>query len=558
MINYGDCHLLNDPSNKNAKRSLYTVFAIALVLTLIALLNISVIVISNLNFRSSEISTRFMVGATKARLFRQLTVESLVHCIAAGVLGLLLGKMLITYNLLYAHRVLPREEGIDLGWNGCIWIVCCVLVSALFVGSINTLYVNIKWGNLSTISGAQAYTSTLHSKNLRRLLFFFQMLFTSVLLIITTYYIRSFRNLLKVDTGFDHRGIVTVELNPRGSDVKVGERIFRAKDELISELQRTDNFASIGLISEAPFFGDHYVSLFGVESDSLESNLKKHAAYIVSVDEDYFVTMGIPVIQGRTFEAFDFPESETVVVIDRMLEEKLWPDESGVGRYLLQEKRDGKVQRQRIIGVVGDVNYTSLRGKSDKNMRYFFIGQRATRLFTELVLRVKEGREYSAEQVKEIVGRVIPDIYVARSGWLRENMMRGERDLQNTSRTVAVFTCLAVIISIVGVFGVSFYEVSHMRREIGIRIAMGADRGSVVRLVMKEIVYIAMFGLTVGCILSVFINTALMDQFFGMPSVDFRVFALVGVVMLCLMLFGALGPIHRALKVQPMEALRYE
>ena len=523
---------------------------------LIACANLANLMLARATARAQEFSVRLALGAPRSRLIRQLTTESLLLALAGGALGLALARSLSQY--LVASLSTPGDSlFLDLKpeWR--------VLGFSLGLATLTCVLFGLAPGfRASSISPSEAFrtssrsvTSARPEFGLRQLLVVAQVALSFVLVVGALLFSGSLRNLLAVDAGFLQKGVLITDLDLfRRVNVPYADRADFKRD-LLQKIRALPGVVAAGEVGILPLSGISTTDDVWIEGQTRASGLESR---FNPVSDGYFKAMGIPLLAGRDFNDRDKVSSGKVAIVNRSFVSKLGLGPNPVGRTFRREATPSEPEQSfEIVGVVADTKYSSLR-EEFRPIAFLCTAQdpkpdpsaqvviRSTVPMSEIVSNVRK----SAAQLSPLITvDSHPFEETILNGLIRERLM---------AKLSGFFGVLAALIAALGLYGVMSYLVARRTNEIGIRIALGAQRRDVLSLVLRNVGLLLAFGLVLGAVLSVAVAQTARAMFFGLKPTDPVVLLAAMVGLGFIAITATFVPARRAMRVDPMVALRYE
>jgi putative ABC transport system permease protein len=539
--------------------------AVAFVL-LIACANVANLLLARAMARQKEIAIRTAMGASRWHIVRQLLTESMLLAIIGGGLGVLLAVWAIDLLVAFAPANIPRvgEVGVDR------WVLGFTLLVSLGTGLLFGLApaMQVSKSDLNETlkeGGRSAATGSPRQALLRRALVVFEMASSLVLLICAALLIVSISRLTKVDPGFDPKPLLTADVSFPRTPVSPGDKPADAQNK---QLLATVNFLTqvqqrvsqlpgveaVGAINDLPITGRSSVNGdFNIVGQPPWEPGKAPVAEFRTVTNDYFRALGVPLIKGRVFNDSDKLDSTPVIVINETLAKRFFADTDPLGKQLTALTG----APSQIVGVVGDARQWGLDAPPAEEI-YYPYAQVAISSETSLVVRSSGDPASLSAAVRSIVQEVSSDAPVLRLKTMNEVLDISTAQQRFTMGLMAVFAGVALLMAIIGLYGVMSYTVTQRTHEIGIRMALGAERRDVMRLIVGQGLTLAVIGVGTGLIAAFAFTRLLATLLFGVGAKDPLTFAVVAAIMLVVALGACFVPARRATKVDPMVALRYE
>jgi predicted permease len=539
--------------------------AVAFVL-LIACANVANLLLARAMARQKEIAIRTAMGANRWHIIRQLLTESMLLAIVGGALGILLAVWAIDLLVALAPANIPRvrEVSVDQWTLGFTLLVS--LATGLLFGLAPALQVSKSDLNETLKEGGRGPSAlSPHHARLRRALVVFEIASSLVLLICAGLLIVSIQRLTKVDPGFNPQPLLAADVSfPRQAapaDAKAEDaeaKEFQASVNFLTQVQQRisqlPGVEAVGAINDLPITGNSSVNGdFSIVGQPPWEPGHAPVAEFRIVTNDYFRAIGIRLIKGRAFTERDRLDSTPVILINETLAGRFFDNEDPIGKQLTA--LTGKPSE--IIGVVGDARQWGLELPPDPEI-YFSYAQMNFSAETSLVVRSSGDPARLSDGVRNAVREVNASAPVLRIKTMSSVLAQSTAQQRFTMTLMVVFAGVALVMAIIGLYGVMSYSVTQRTHEIGIRMALGAERRDVMRLVVGQGLALAVIGIGTGLVAAVAITRLLSTLLFGVSATDPLTFAAVSLVMLGVALGACFVPARRATKVDPMVALRYE
>jgi predicted permease len=526
-----------------------------LFLLLIGVVNLANLLLVRASGRAKELSVRQVLGAGRLRVAGQLLTETLVLALAGGLLGLAFGWAgLRGLNLLGADE-LPRSG--DLQLDG---VVCLVALAASAVVGV-LLAVPVIWhsvrGNLAAALSVESRggTTTRATHRLRHTLIVTQFALAFVLLADAGLLGLSFSRVLAVQPGFRADHVLTGAIPLPWGNYKESKQRVAFLDRLMQELKAVPGVSAVGYSSSLPF--THNVSIDGITVLGHEARPGEalQAHYTTGVSGDFFRALGIPLREGRFINADDTTREERVCVVDEVFAKYYWPDRSAIGHQIVNGVPDEKEKPFTIVGVVGAVKQNDLADEKPKGAVYLSYAHFGW-TYVMLTLRTTLAPEAVGPALRAAVLKIDPDVPVADMKTLNGRIDESLVGRRSPMMLAGIFAAVALALAAVGLYGVLAYAVAQRRREIGVRMALGAlpeqIRTQFLGLGARLVAAGALLG-GVGAWLS---GRAMSSLLFGVGAVHPGILAATVMVLVIIALLACLLPAARAARVPPMEALR--
>jgi putative ABC transport system permease protein len=553
------------PTTQNARRGMWMTAGAAGVVLLIACANVASLLLARGVKRQREVAVRAALGCSRGRMIRQLLTESALLFACGALLGLIVVQW---SNEIIMKAASGLVRGAYLQFDARVLTVTLVasLLTALFFGMIPALHatrVNVNDTLKSAVSNAAAGS---HPRRSRNLLVVFQIALGMVLLVGFGLLFHSLRNVESAPMGYDPRNVLTATLKlppTRYTEPSARARLIR---EALERARLTPGIESVGVAESLPMFGADSAAL-RIELPSPKNASAKDEIFFLAVSPDYFSTLKVPILAGRSFRDADTRASSPVAIVNETFAKQYFPRSSPVGYHVAFA--DTPASWKEIVGVVSDFSQRNPEEDS-RPLAYFPVSQMLPGQWS-MAIRVRASADFASasETLADWLRQVDPQLY-----WQFGSMQQDIHDSESLSlrrpivTLLASFGALALILALVGVFGVTSYSVTERTREIGIRVALGAVRGEIARLVLRETLTVTLMGLALGAV-GAFVMTRFFPTsgigwsgsgifLYGVSRTDAFTYSCAAALMASVTIAASWLPARRASKVDPIVALRYE
>ena len=542
--------MLEDVVGSTRQALVVVACAVALVL-LIACANVANLLLVRASSRSREIAMRAALGAGRGRMARLLLLESLVLSIVAGALGLMFAVWGTSTLSAIAGSFLPRAAAIGVDGGVLVFTIALSVVTAVLFGSFPAwrtaradLNALVQRGNRQTGHGMRARYALVSA----------QVAVTLVLLIGAGLLGKSFLRLSAVSPGFDPEGVLTFRIELPGVRYDSAFKTTAFFERLLRDVRAVPEVRSAGAINWLPMSGLASRTTVFVEGQPVPPPGQQLGADVRAVDPEFFRTMRIPIVKGDGLSPQLTADVPRAIVITEMTAKAWFGNSDPIGQYILMPW--GDTLRGRIVGVVGDIHHSSL-DSLPRTTVYWALPQFPSQ-FMSVVVRTAGDPLAAVPAIREVVRRVDPNVPMAEvkpmSAYLGDTVAR--RRFFTTA--LGVFAGLALTLAIVGLYGALAFSVAQRTREIGVRVALGAQREAVLAMVLREGLRVTGFGLAVGALAAFAATRVLSTMLFGVGPRDAATFGLTAAVLVAIALVASYVPARRALAVNPVDALRQE
>jgi predicted permease len=547
-------HPLLEETVGDVKTSLLVLMAAVGLVLLIACANIANLMLARSTERQREMETRMALGASGWRLGRQLLTESVALAVFGGLVGLAITPWVLQGLVAIAAKTLPRavHTTVDLRALGLTAVVS--LATGILFGLTPALQA-ARRENFEGLKGGRS-TEGRRPKRLRATLVICETALSLLLVAGAGLLLRSFAQILKVDPGFRPEGVLTLRVALPDAVYSKPEQVRGFYSELLERVQRVPGVQFVGAVSGPPLSGQGGSGTTTVDSQSVPPEDTTPEADQRVVTADYFKAMGISLVRGRFFDARDSDTAARVTIVDESLAQTYWPREDPIGKRLHGGGSKSKAPWATVVGVVRHVHNRTLEARS--RVEIYWSENQITASAMTLAVLTSGNPMNLVPTIQREVGAMDPDLPVYRVRTMTEVMGDSLERRRLALVLLGFFAGLALLLAGVGIYGVSSYSVAQGRQEIGLRMALGADRGRVMRLMIGRGMGPIGVGLAVGVILALSLTRLMSGLLFAVRPWDPLAVGGAAVLLTAAAFFAILIPARRATKVDPMVALRYE
>ena len=533
----------------DARTGLLLLLAMSGFVLLIACANVANLTLSRLLRRNREFAVRLALGATRGRIVRQLLTESIMLASLGGAAGLLLANLGVRGLLIYAHRFLPRADEVGLDGSVLLFAVIVTLFTALLFGS------RVRFPADGDVVGAlkdgSRGTALAHSR-FRALLVIGQIAVSVPLLVGAGLAAHHLYNLQTVDPGINTSQVVAANIALNWTQMDTFDKRFAFWNHVVEEVRALPDVDSVAVSGAEPLNGlTNYTSNFRIEHQGSSAEGASPHAIILASTEDYFKTVGEPLVRGRYFNHGDAHTSPAVAIINQALANHYWRGEDPIGRRITFDNG------QSWVVVVGIVANTHQRLDADTLDELNIPLSKTDGLIGATVLaRTHAPPDTFAKVLRQVIHHVDPNqpiTSVETLAQVRQGLLAPPR---LTTTLLVLFALVALLITAAGIAGVLAFSVSQRTQEIGIWMALGATRGSVLWVVARQALILVGIGLLVGTIGALFVCRYMQSMLYGVPAIDMITFTVVIAILLLVSTLAALAPARRAASISPVLALR--
>jgi putative ABC transport system permease protein len=528
--------------------------AVSLVL-LIAAANVANLSLVRATGRTKEISIRTALGASRWRIIRQLLTESLLLALAGGALGVLSAVWGIDLLRKLGPADIPRLDQVSvdlrvLGWTAVVSLFTGVVFGLAPAWQSSRLNLNevLKEGGRGTTEGAGR-------KRWRNLLVVAELSLAVMLLIGAGLFMRSLWRLQQIDLGVEPDRVLTMQVGLRSQRYEQEEKVRQFSSRLVEQVQSLPGVTYAALSDSLPPDTTAGSSDFGIEGRAYPQN-EKPIAYFIRVSPDYFRAMGTRVLRGRYFSDADNQNVPTVLLINETLQRQFFEGEDPIGRRL-NIGTDKEPEWSEIVGIVNDVKYNGM-AETVQPALYLNLAQSPSWSMSLVVKTATADPLKMVGPIRGEIAKIDPDLPVAQIDTMDHRFADAVAQPRFRTVLIAVFAAVALVLACVGIYGVMSYSVTQRTHEIGVRMALGARAGDVLKMVIRQGLTVAGIGVTVGLGASFALTRLMSSLLFGVKPTDPPTFIVTALILALTALLACYIPARRATKVDPMIALRYE
>jgi predicted permease len=522
---------------------------------LIACANVANLMMARAAAKRKEIAVRTALGASRIRIIRQLLTESVMLALAGGALGLLLAMWGIAALIHLSPTNLPRVQTISLDSHVLYFTLALSLLTGLLFGLVPALQTTKLDLNESLKEGGRSSTEGGKQHRVRRLLVVSEMALALVLLIAGGLMMKSFLRLQAIDPGFDARNVLTMEVSLAGSQYSTDPQHVAFFNELLERVKALPGIRSASAINHLPLGGDIWGLGFTIEGRPAPPPGEGHSAVYRIVRPGYFQTMGATLVKGRDFTEQDNETSTRVAIINETFARRHFPDEDPIGKRI--KISDGDKNPREIVGIVKDLKQSEWTAAPKPEM-YLSHSQAAAPQYMTLVVRSDSDPLKLAASVENEVWAIDKNLPVSEIRSMEDVIADSVGQQRFNMLLLGIFASVALLLSVVGIYGVMSYMVTQRTHEIGIRLALGAQVSDVFKLVVGQGMTLVLIGIALGLIGAFAVTRVLSSLLYGVSTTDPLTFIGVSLLLSAIAFIACLIPARKATKVDPMVALRYE
>ncbi len=529
--------------------------AVALVL-LIACANVANLLLAKATGRQKEIAIRTALGATRLRILRQLLTESVLLGLLGGLLGLLFAVIGAKTLIAFVTTNIPKLKDFTFDATVLLFTLLIALVTSLFFGLAPAIDASKPNLNEALKEGGRSSSGSASRQRLRDFLVITEVALAVILVTASGLMFRSFLRLQGVNPGFNPKNLITLEVELPDAKYHAAQQQQNFQQQLLQRLTTIPGVQSAATVDNVPFGVNAFNTSFMIEGRPVPAVTERPRAFYRVISPNYFRTMGIPFRRGNEFTDRDSAEMPGVAIINETATRKYWPGEDPIGRKIKRGRPESKNPWVTIVGIAGSASQLSLREESQPEIYVPYLQN--TTLNFSLVVR-------TASDPKTITGAIRKEVWATDKDLPVSNMKLMDELISNSTAQprfyvilLTVFAALALILAAVGVYGVMAYSVTLRTRDIGIRMAVGAQPMDIFKHVIGHALMLASIGLVIGLVLAGTSTLVMKSLLFGISTADPLTLIATALILLAVALLASYLPARKATKVDPMVALRYE
>jgi putative ABC transport system permease protein len=545
---------LQDELTFDVRRPLWVLMGACGMLLVMSCVNVANLLLVRGSARRKEIAMRGAMGAPRSRLVVQLISESMLLAASGGLLGLLLAWGAVAMVARFGPAQVPRLSQASLDPRLFLFALAISVLSGIVFGIVPALHGSR--GDLMAVlnEGGRSGTSGRAARATRQSLAVLEIAIAVILLIGAGLLVRSFIRLRGANPGFDPDNVLTLRL-PMGGRFSSAQRRIAFVDRIRERIATLPGVRLVSGTTALPLNGLSTGADFVVDGRPGPPPIRHPNGLLRSVTPEYFRTMRIPLVAGRFFTEADNRESKPVILVNRTLARQFWPDGSALGSRLVVETT-GTSRTAEIVGVVGDVKPENFEGEAWPMIYNPYAQMPISGL--SLVIRTDGPPMALAATVSNEIHRIDPEQIVADLRPMASVVDRAVAGARFNTALLVIFAGIAFVLASVGIYGVISYDVTERTNEIGIRVALGALPGDVLRMVLAQAARLAVAGIAIGLAGAFSLTRLMATMLYGVDPSDASTFAVISVLLAAVALAASYLPSRRAMSLEPVAALRHE
>lgn len=547
---------------EKVRGSLLLLFGAVLAVLLIACANLAGLLLVRASTRTKEVAMRVALGASPKRLLRQFLIESLLIAIAGGLLGVFVGAIGIHALVALSPADLPRAKEIGLDVRALEFTTAISLLCGLIFGMAPALELSKVNLNEEMKEGGRGGLGGSARQRVRKLLVVGQVAVALLLLVGGGLLLKSFVRLESVQSGFNPKNLLVVRLALPKTHYKGRDSVVNFYRALSPSIENLPGVKSVAVANVVPTDGFLATVDFNIVGRGWTANQFPEAHYRM-INTGYFRTLGIPLLAGREFAESDTGQGAPVAIINQTFAKRYWPDGNPAGAHVQMDDTQQGMREVEIVGVVGDVRDFGLENEAKPEI-YAPIPQVPTETISYLknnmcwFVRTENEPLMVAAPFRKEVKRIDPDVPASSVRTVEQYLAQSIAPRRFNLTLVAIFGAAALLLAAMGVYAVISYAVAQRTREIGIRMAMGAQQGEVLRLIVGDGLRLVASGAALGLVLALLVTRLMKGLLYGVSAADPVTYLAITALLFAMAMLACYVPGRRATSVDPLIALRHE
>jgi predicted permease len=538
----------------DTRPALHVLFAAVTFLLLIACANVAGLMLTRASRRRSEIAVRAAMGASRGEIVRQVLVEAVFLSLCGGALGVVLSELLLKTILQLVPQNLPRLHFVSIDSKVLVFAALVSVITGVLFGVIPAWRMSRLDPSLALRDGTRTMTSGRGQHRMHNILVVAETAIGLVLLIGAGLLIHSFVRVLSVDPGFEPHNVLTASIDLPDNQYPTLKRA-QFQEELLSRLATMPGVESVSSGYPIPLSRHNIGIGFSVEGHPIAKGDEPTAPTTI-VTPGFFRTMRIPLLAGRDFQASDDSKAPAVTIIDEAFAKKYFPGENPIGKHIKPGLGDGITDSpdREIIGVVGSVKR---KGLTSETVEQFYLPlKQAIILSPAIVIRTSGDPMSVLGPLRAELAQMDKNIPLYRINTLEDFISLSAAQPRFQTVLITFFAVMALLLSAIGLYAVLSYMVAQRTLEIGLRLALGAQRQSVLGLILRRGLALAAIGLAIGVVASLVLTRFMAELLYGVKPLDPLTFVAVSAVLMLVSAIASTAPAYRAARLDPMKTLR--
>jgi putative ABC transport system permease protein len=560
---------LTEATVAQARPLVRTLFFAVVVVLFIACANLAGLLLVRVIRRRREISVRLALGASSVTILRQSIVEALVLSVSGGILGLILAASVLRLGVSLLPETLPRVSAISLDWRVVCFALLLAVLTGLFCGVIPAFSSARTGVNEALKEGGRTGSSGGSHARLRSALVVAELAVALVLLAASGLLLRSFEKMREVDLGFNTQHVLTAFYGLPQKEYSTQASADAFDNALLSRLRQLPGVQSVGVTTSLPQAGNDSSTAFVPEGFVAPKGAALNLAWTSEIFGDYFNAAGIPLVRGRLFTEADTPKSPLVVIVNRTLADHYWPGQDPIGKRIHIGVAESPTPWMTVIGEIGDIKQSSADAPT-QNQLYTPSSQFGIDLgpfaptdlvsgnYGSIVIRGQMAPDQMISSLRTSVHAIDPQLPLTQVESMSQVVSEGQASRRFNTILISSFACAAVLLALLGIYSVIAFSAALRTHELAIRLALGSQRATVMKLVLVSGAKLGLAGCVIGAVAAVFATRLMSSLLFQINPLDPLVLTLAAMAIFLLALAASVVPASRAASIEPMQALRNE
>jgi predicted permease len=545
----------------NVRRTLYLLFGAVGFVLLIACVNLANLQLSRAIARQKEIAVCTALGASRARIIRQLLTESMLLALAGGAVGIAMAFGAIRLVHVLGPQSVPRMNDLGIGLPALAFTIAVCVASSILFGlapALRVSRVDVQTALQSTSRSSVGVSAIWgRGNNLRRTLVIAEIALCTMVLIGAGLLIRSFVRVAEVNPGFDPHNVLTLELTMTGQRYNNKPAILAAYRDICQRLESLPGVTAAGAVTSLPLSDMFAWGPITVEGRVPQAGEKFINADVRMINGHYFQAMRIPLREGRFFNEGDVADRPRVAVIDDFMAQQLWPNQDPIGKRLhIGGVNEPDSPWITVVGVVGRVKQYTL--DSDSRIAYYLPQTQYVTRAMNVVMRAGNDPTALAGAVKQQTHELDSDLSLYNVSTMQERFNRSLARRRFTMLVLGAFAAISLGLAVIGIYGLIAYLTGQGTREVGIRLALGATPANIVALIVRGGMTLALWGVGAGVGGAFVVSRLMRSMVFGVEATDAVTFVAVPTLLACIAFLASYIPARRASRIDPGASLRWE
>jgi putative ABC transport system permease protein len=543
-----------------SRQFLWVLMGAAAFVLLLACANVANLQLARATVRQKELAVRLALGASRWQITRQLLVESVLMALLGGLAGVLLaswgGELMQRTIPPFIVQHIPGIKHMKIDTGVLVFTLVVTLLTGILAGLAPALHVSNPDPNEALKEGVRGGSASPGRQRLRALLVVTEVALALVLLVGAGLMVKGFHSLLNAYPGFDRSNVLTFHIALAESKARDEARVRDFYAQVIEKLQALPGVDSAAAVTSLPSGWSWNRTEYTAEGQPPAAPGEMRVAVWESITPGFFRALRIPLLEGRLLTAQDGPDAPLAIVISQSMAHRIWGSQEPVGKRIKFGRAESSEPWRTIVGVVGDIEQSPF-DRAPKPTAYFPFAQMPL-ASSALAVRTSGDPIALAAAARAQVRSVDADQPPYDMRTLEQLISDNVSGVESSARMMFVFGVVALVLAASGIFALMTYSVTQRTHEIGVRMALGAQRSDVLRLVVGYAIKLAIIGLAIGVPFALALTAALSSVLFGVVRIDTPVFALFTLLLALVAALAAYIPARRATQVDPMVALRYE